>query len=63
MSSRKSFTRKSKKSVKQGNKKSYTRRNKKYYDKLLLEEQFSRNAIKELSEKTPVVAMGHGIKL
>lgn len=63
MSSRKSFTRKSKKSVKQGNKKSYTRRNKKYYDKLLLEEQLSRNAIKELSEKTPVVSMGHGIKL
>ena len=63
MSSRKSFTRKSKKTVKQGNKKSYTRRNKKYYDKLLLEEQLSRNAIKELSEKTPVVAMGHGIKL
>ena len=63
MSSRKSFTKKSKKSVKQGNKKSYTRRNKKYYDKLLLEEQLSRNAIKELSEKTPVVSMGHGIKL
>ena len=63
MSSRKSSTRKSKKNVKQGNKKSYTRRNKKYYDKLLLEEQLSRNAIKELSEKTPVVSMGHGIKL
>ena len=30
---------------------------------MLLEEQLSRNAIKELSEKTPVVSMGHGIKL
>ena len=63
MSSRKSFTRKSKRNIKRGNKKNYTRRNKKYYDKLLLEQQLSHNAIKELSEKTPVVAMGHGFKL
>jgi hypothetical protein len=63
MSSGKAFTRKSKRSIKQGNKNSYTRRNKKYYDKLLLEQQLSHNAMKELSEKTPVVSMGHGFKL
>ena len=67
MSSRKSFTRKSKRNIKRGNKKNYTRnrnrRNKKYYDKLLLEQQLRYNAIKELSEKTPVVSMGHGFKL
>ena len=63
MSSRKAFTRKSKRSIKQGNKNSYTRRNKKYYDRLLLKQQLRYNAIKELSEKTPVVSMGHGFKL
>ena len=69
MYSRKSFTRKSKRNIKRGNKKNYTRnrninrRNKKYNDKLLLNQQLRYNAIKELSEKTPVVSMGHGFKL
>ena len=40
-----------------------TRKNTSYLKKLELDEQLSRNIIKESASKTPVVAMGHGVKL
>jgi len=39
------------------------KKNKGYLKKLLLDEEISRNIIKESARKTPVVAMGHGVKL
>ena len=57
-------TRKSKGKISKTNiKPRLTKRNKKYQKKMLLEEQLSKNMIKQMSEKTPVVSMGHGIKL
>lgn len=56
-------TKKNKNRITKKNKLRSTKRNKKYHKKLLLEEQLSKNMIKQISEKTPVVSMGHGIKL
>jgi len=40
-----------------------TKKNKSYLKKIKLEEELKRNLIKESATKTPVVSMGHGIKL
>ena len=40
-----------------------TKKNKSYLKKIKLEEELKRNIIKESATKTPVVSMGHGIKL
>lgn len=56
----KSKTRKTKNKIK---KPRLTKKNTSYLKKLKLDEELSRNIIKESSTKTPVVAMGHGVKL
>lgn len=56
----KTKTRKSKNKIK---KPRLTKKNTSYLKKLKLDEELSRNIIKESSTKTPVVAMGHGVKL